>query len=245
MISKLASPSPAAAKILALRPARRSLLRQQVVEILRDAITECVFAPGGRLIERELGTMLGVSRTTIREGLRQLEAEGLLEITPNKGPMVALLGADEAAAVYALRGELEGYACALCAERATQDELDLLGQSVATMNVVAGAAPDFKALQQAKTEFYGRLYDAARNPELKKILQRLRARVTLIRGLEANREARMSESVQGARSILSELRKRDPAAARKAAQVHMSRAAALALEAMRSPARAEARSTVA
>src|SRR4051794_23051462 len=94
-----------------------SLLRQQVVDILRNAITECVFEPGGRLIERELCEMLGVSRTTLREGLRQLEAEGLLHLAPNKGPMVPSLTLTEASAIYALRAELEGFACAECARR--------------------------------------------------------------------------------------------------------------------------------
>src|SRR5450631_2619119 len=98
-----------------LKGAVPSPLRQQVVEILRKAITECVFEPGGRLIERELCEMLGVSRTTLREGLRQLHAEGLLDLAPNKGPTIPILSLKEAASVYAVRAELEGFACALSA----------------------------------------------------------------------------------------------------------------------------------
>lgn len=208
-------------------------LRVQVVDILRNAITDSVFEPGGRLIERELCERLGVSRTTLREGLRQLEAEGLLVLEPNKGPTVPSLTPEEAEAVYAVRRELEGFASAECARRASDDDRAALNASFDTMRRAA-AIEDFKALQMAKTEFFDRLYRAARNPELKQILQRLRARVTLVRVLDVNRKARVKESVEGARSILAAINKQDPTAARRAAELHIAKAAELALEAARS-----------
>jgi DNA-binding GntR family transcriptional regulator len=64
-------------------------LRQQVLEVLRSAILNFQFKPGDRLIERELCEMTGVSRTSVREALRHLESEGLVQNLPNKGPMVA------------------------------------------------------------------------------------------------------------------------------------------------------------
>ncbi|MBS0320769.1 MAG: GntR family transcriptional regulator [Proteobacteria bacterium] len=206
-------------------------LRLQVVEILRNAITECVFEPGGKLVERELCEQLGVSRTTLREALRQLEAEGLLVLTPNKGPAVASLDAGGAADAYALRAELEGYACAECAKRVTPADLaDLRTDLVAMTRAVA--AGDFNALQHAKTTFYDRLYDIAGNAELKRVLRLLRARVTLIRGLDVDRAARMRETVDGAKAIMEALARRSPAAARKAAEEHIRRAAALAIGAL-------------
>src|ERR1700760_466339 len=88
-------------------------LRQQVVDILRDAITSCLFEPGGKLTERVLCERLGVSRGTLREGLRQLEAEGLVRIVPNRGPMVTALTETEASECYALRAFLESEASAI------------------------------------------------------------------------------------------------------------------------------------
>lgn len=216
-----------------LREAVPSPLRRQVVDILRTAITECVFEPGGRLVERDLCERLGVSRPTLREGLRQLEAEGLLHIEPNKGPVVPALSREQAAAVYAVRRKLEGYACEECAKHTSDGDLQALRTSLELMTR-AMRASDFKLLQHAKTEFYSRLYDAAGNRELKEILQRLRARVTLIRGLDVNRATRTRESVEGARAILAALARRDPGAARRAAERHIDRAAALALDAARS-----------
>lgn len=216
-----------------LREAVPSPLRRQVVDILRTAITECVFEPGGRLVERALCERLGVSRPTLREGLRQLEAEGLLQIEPNKGPVVPALSGEQAEAVYAVRRKLEGYACEECARNASDEDLRALRASLEMMTR-ATRGSDFKLLQHAKTEFYSTLYDAAGNRELKGILQRLRARVTLIRGLDVNRATRTRESVEGARTILAALARRDPGAARRAAERHIDRAAALALEAARS-----------
>lgn len=206
--------------------------RQQVVDITRNATTECIFEPGGRLIERELCEMMGVSRTTLREGLRQLEAEGLLELTPNKGPVVPNLDYSEAANAYDVRRELEGFACAMCAERATADDLAELTRCFDAMKG-ALSNDDFTILQHAKTEFYGGLFDAAGNPELKLILQRLRARLKLCRGLMLNRAARIQESLDGARNILAALNARDPVASRQAEEQHIVKAAKLALDAMR------------
>lgn len=175
--------------------------------------------------------MLGVSRTTTREALRQLEAEGLLELAPNKRLVVANLDHHEAANVYAVRRELEGFACAQCAQRATPRDIAELTQCFATMTEALNE-DSFSRLQRAVTAFYDRLYKAAGNTELTNILQRLRARVTLIRGLEINRTARMHETVEGARSILAALTSGDPVAARNAAEQHIARAAKFAADAI-------------
>src|ERR1700678_320881 len=87
-----------------LRPI--STLRQQVIEGLRLCISDLTFRPGDRLIERELCEMLGVSRTLIREALSQLVAEGLVQIIPHKGPIVAVMTADEARGLYEVRAVL-------------------------------------------------------------------------------------------------------------------------------------------
>jgi len=213
-------------------------LRQQVVEILRKAITECVLEPGGRLSERELCAMLGVSRTTLREGLRQLEGEGLLEIYPNKAPVIVRLNEAETRAVYQVRRELEGLACELAAHRATSADFVALAQEVNAMEQ-AIAQGDFFGLQHAKTQFYDRLYDCGGNGELAHVLKRLRVRVTLIRGLNVDRAVRDAESLSGARAILKALRRRAPEAARRAATQHIDRVTDLAVTALRTAVGAE------
>src|ERR1700730_10311746 len=83
-------------------------LRDQVLDGLRQAIVEQRLPPGQRLIERELVEQIGVSRTTIREVLRQLTAEGLVTTIPQKGAVVAAPSPEEAADLYEVRAALEG-----------------------------------------------------------------------------------------------------------------------------------------
>ena len=85
-------------------------VRTQVIDNLRQAIIDRRFLPGQRLIERELVELTGVSRTSIREALRELTAEGLVTSVPNKGNVVTTVSAKEAAQLYEVRSALEGLA---------------------------------------------------------------------------------------------------------------------------------------
>ena len=109
-----------AQKASALRVSKdHETLREKTVERLREALLNQFFAPGDRLIERELCELTGVSRTSVREALRLLESEGLIETIPNRGPIVASLSAEDAQYIYEVREALEGLAGRLFAERAS------------------------------------------------------------------------------------------------------------------------------
>ena len=92
-------------------------LRALAVDRLRGAIIAGRFAGGARLVERTLCDQLGVSRSVVREVIRTLEAEGLVE-TARSGPIVARLDWAQAAQIYAIRRLLEAEAAAACATRA-------------------------------------------------------------------------------------------------------------------------------
>ena len=79
---------------------RAETLRSQIENTLRDAITTGTLAPGARLVERDLCERMGVSRTSVREALRRLEAEKLVQILPHKGPIVATMTKQKASEVY-------------------------------------------------------------------------------------------------------------------------------------------------
>lgn len=85
---------------------RTTTLRELVLEKMRTAILDARFLPGDRLVERTLCEELGVSRTVVREVLRHLEAEGLVDTVPNQGPIVAVLDLDRAAEIYEIRSLL-------------------------------------------------------------------------------------------------------------------------------------------
>src|SRR5579863_7708931 len=94
----------------------------QAVSKLRDAIVTGIFRPGDRLVESDLCTRLGISRPSVREALRGLEAERLVVIVPNRGPMIPILTVEMARQIYDVRALLEGEAAArFAAQSSTAD----------------------------------------------------------------------------------------------------------------------------
>jgi DNA-binding GntR family transcriptional regulator len=208
-------------------------LRQQVTDILRTAISRCQFEPGGRLTERELCEMLNVSRSTVRESLRQLETEGLVRITPNKGPMITALTETEARELYAIRTQLESYATAAFANNAGAHAIERLEEHLANMQT-AVEDENFDDLQSHKTQFYNTLFEGSGNQQLAVMLKQLRARNALIRGADHNRNERMRESVRGAEAVLRAVRNGDATAAAEASKTHLAHASEMAIDALRS-----------
>src|SRR5260370_39642893 len=94
-------------------------LRELTLEKLRDAISQGFYRPGDRLIERTLCDQLGVSRTVVREVLRHLETEGLVETVAHSGPIVARLDPAQGPETYAIRALLESGAARSCAANST------------------------------------------------------------------------------------------------------------------------------
>lgn len=204
-------------------------LRQQVLDGLRQAIIEGRLAPGARLTERELTEMMGVSRTVIREALRQLESEGLVAIIPNKGPVVRELSLTEAKDLYHIRAVLEGLAARLFIENAGEAQVRQLAQA---LDVVAGAYErgDAQEVLETKNRFYDVLFAGAHSETLSSMLGTLHARIWRWRALglsHPQRSAQRSrESVRNLRAMLAAIRKRDADAADRLTREEAQRAAA-------------------
>ncbi len=132
-------------------------VRQQVEQALRAAITGGSFAPCQRLIERDLCERLGVSRPSVREAMRQLESEGLIESQPNRGPVVARMTRQDVADVYGVRAALEAAAASRFATLATEADIADLA---ATVDAVAAAyeTAGVEAILLAKSQFYDVLF---------------------------------------------------------------------------------------
>src|SRR6187551_473798 len=105
-------------------------VRTQVAEILRQAIRDMRFQPGQRLIERELVELTGVSRTSVREALRELAAEGLVTAIPNRGTIVTSVSAEEARQLYEVRSSLEALAGRLFVEHASPAQRKALARAL-------------------------------------------------------------------------------------------------------------------
>lgn len=207
-------------------------LRQQVVELLRIAIVAGEFQPGERLVEQPLCDRFGVSRTVVREALRQMEAEGLVTMVANRGPVVATLGFEDVRAIYEVRAALEGLAGALFAKHASAAECADLIRAVDRVAEAYGKS-ELELWLEAKDAFYRVLFTGAHNDIAGDMIAGLHARVQLLRGLSLSSPGRAAQSLQELREIVDAAAvRRDPAIARSACELHIERAATVALAAM-------------
>jgi DNA-binding GntR family transcriptional regulator len=204
-------------------------LRKQVIELLRSAIISFEYEPGQRLVERELCERFEVSRTVIREVLRHLEAEGLIDLVPNRGPIVSLTSAADAAALYEVREALEALAAACCAERATPAQKSQLRRS---LSAVATAYRRGVLLDElaAKDEFYRVLCEGAQNPVIGSMLRTVQARVQMLRGLSLKTRGRPEESLAELERVVAAIERGDRQAASRLAAEHVRSAAKVALQ---------------
>ena len=202
---------------------RPETLRHQVENVIRQAIMSGRFAPGARLIERELCETLGVSRTSVREALRRLEAEKLVRSVPHKGPVVAIMSKQEAAELYAIRGLLEGFAAGEFARIADDAAIAQFGEKAKALRVQA-LAQDQAGVLKAKTELYDVLLDNCGNGLVKEILTSLYSRVNLLRATSLMHPDRLPTSLREIDKLFKALKARDASAAEAAARLHVSNA---------------------
>nr|MDT0660727.1 GntR family transcriptional regulator [Micromonospora sp. DSM 115978] len=206
-----------------------ALIRSQVLENLRQAILDRRLAPGQRLIERELVELTGVSRTSVREALRELAAEGLVTAIPNKGMVVTSVSPEEARQLYQVRSALEALAGRLFVENATAVQRRALVRALE--RVERQAAKDAPILA-AKDDFYDVLFEGGGNEALRAVVGGLHARVSMLRSLSTSVPGRLEHSVKELRSIVDAVMAGDAEAAAAACARHVEEAGRVALLAL-------------
>lgn len=206
---------------------RHAPIREQVASILRDAIVDMRLRPGQLLIERQLCEMTLASRPSIREALRQLEAEGLVESHNGRGTYVTVISPQTAKQVYQVRTELEGLAAQLFAENADDGPRQEFAAAVKRLDdMVRGqdSEPNSAEILAAKNEVYDILFRGADNPILHQMVGTLHRRVNQLRALTLAQPGRPAESVREIKDISKAIESRDGEAARKAASYHVQQA---------------------
>jgi GntR family transcriptional regulator, trigonelline degradation regulator len=203
-------------------------LRRQVLDELRQSIIAGRLNPGERLVERELIAMMGVSRTVIREALRQLESEGLVAIVPNKGPIVRTLTVEEARDIYAIRAVLEGLAARLFTEQAGQAQIARLERALSVVEKAYDSG-DVDSMLETKNNFYEVLFDGAKSETLASMLAILHGRIWRWRGLGLTHPNRSPErdrqSLKNLRALVQAIRVHDAASAEQILRDEVSKAA--------------------
>jgi DNA-binding GntR family transcriptional regulator len=211
---------------------RRSMtLRERVVDILRQAIVDLRFPPGTHLRERELCDLLGISRTSLREALRHLESERLIETVPYKGPVVVALTAQDARDLYQVRAVLEGLVGGLFVENATEQHIEDLRQ-VAEEMAVSARKDDAKATLEIVAKFYQVLFDGSGNQICAQFIQSLNTRIYMFRRMSLASEGRVDAMMAEVERILDAATRRDGDALRNACIAHVDAACAAVMRQM-------------
>ncbi len=199
-------------------------IHKQLLEGIRRAIVTGELKPGQKLKEADLSASAGVSRTIVREALRQLETEGLITATRNKGAMVRSLSIDEAKDIYCIRAFLEGLAARLFTERATPAHVDRLAVAVeATLE--AYRTWDVKRILARRDAFYEALLAGVGSEVLAVTLRSLNARIAHWRAVPLSHPGRSKKREKEVhnelKQLLQAIRNRNALAAETAARAHV------------------------
>jgi len=204
-------------------------VRAQVLDNLRQAIIERHLAPGQRLIERELVELTGVSRTSIREALRELAAEGLVTAIPNRGTIVASVTADEARQLFEVRSALEALAGRLFVQHASQARRAALAKALQRIERLAAKGAPMLAAQDS---FYDVLFEGGGNEALRAVIAGLHARVSVLRPLSLSVPGRPAQSIAELRAIVDAVLANDAEGAARACSRHVEEAGQVCLQAL-------------
>ncbi|OYX45038.1 MAG: GntR family transcriptional regulator [Rhodobacterales bacterium 32-67-9] len=206
-------------------------LRELAVERLRQAIISGRFSGGDRLVERTLCDQLGVSRSVVREAIRYLEAEGLVEIRPRSGPMVARLDWQSARQIYDIRRLLESDAAAACARVADAAVAARLRGALA--EIKRSSAEGMRAeLYAATTDFYEVIFRSAGQTVAWEIVQRLNGRISRLRALTLASTNRQLSGPAHMERICEAICANQPVAAAAAVNDHLRDAAEIARQSL-------------
>lgn len=158
----------------------RHRLHDTVVEHLRNLIVEAVLAPGTKLNERELCETLGISRTPLREALKVLAAEGLIDILPNRGASVSKLSETEIWETFELMSGLEAMSGELACERITPVELAEI-KALHYAMLACKAQNDLPGYYSRNHAIHNKINEAARNSVLHQTYLTLNRRLQALR----------------------------------------------------------------
>lgn len=198
-------------------------LRKLVSEKLREAIQSSVLKPGQRLMEIQLAEALGVSRTPVREAMRELEMEGFVIMIPRRGTYVSDLSLKDITQVFEIRTVMEELAASLAAVRITEEELAELERILVRISgyIRANNQADFL---KADVQFHQILYEASRNKWLIEIINNLQDHLMRFRSISTRYPGRLAQTWEEHRQLVEAIASHNVEKAKKVAVFHMTNA---------------------
>jgi len=206
-------------------------LRTKIIAALRGAIETGVLAPGTRLIEKDLCDQLNVSRTSLREALRELQAEGIFEPDSARGLTVAKISREEAENAYRIRSVLEALVVEQFIESAGDAQMRELVRDGEALKL-AYQSGELQKIIESKRAFYDRICSGAANAIAFDIINRLVLRTSSLRRHSLMRKERQAQSIKEIDRLVKAILKRDVETARAAAIDHTKNSARSALGAV-------------
>ena len=211
-------------------PIGRRPLHEEAVDRIRDLIVQGTLAPGARLNERELCDQLGISRTPLREAIKMLATEGLVELLPNRGAVVAPLEPERLAETLHVMGALESLAGELACRNATPAqiaEIRALHEDMVRMHAHGDLAAYFRYNQA----IHLKIVEASRNQVLANAYRQLNANVRRARYMANLSRERWDSAVREHEEILAALQARDVPRLKRLLQEHLAHKLASVLNA--------------
>jgi len=195
-------------------------LRAKVFKYVKSQIINGTFRPGEVLLESKLSDDLGVSRTPVREALRLLEVEGLLETTPKKGTVVLGISQKDVGDIYAIRQLVEGLAARWAAEHVSPGDLREMEKTLDLMEFYI-QKNDLDEVVALDTKFHQLIYEASASKILNLTLSNLHQYVQLARVESLKVPQRIDHTISEHRAILEAFQRHDPDAAEQAMTQHV------------------------
>jgi GntR family transcriptional regulator, rspAB operon transcriptional repressor len=212
------------------RALKTSSLREIAYREIRARILRAEYEPGLALSEYQIATALALSRTPVREALKQLEQEGLVRSVPKRGVFVTELTVTDIDEIYQIREQLEVFAARVAAESMADDEVDeLAAQLERAMQTSSITTEAF----QADIHLHEAIIASTRNVRLAQILATLSDQVHRIRALSPRSPGRLNAALEEHVAIVESLKRRDPDAAASAMRIHLEHARDNAVQLLR------------
>ena len=199
---------------------QRTSLRDQVFQKLRKDILNGKYQAGDELVENTLGKEMGVSRTPVREAIRQLELEGLVQLIPNKGAVVNGISVKDMEDIFSIRSRLEGLCAGWAAKYRTEEELEEMEEVIYMSRFHAGKE-HYEQVLELDTRFHELMYEASHSRILAHTLGDFHQYVQKARKISITSRVRSRKSNEEHGMILEAIRAQDVARAETLATQHI------------------------
>ncbi|MCI7812642.1 MAG: GntR family transcriptional regulator [Robinsoniella sp.] len=195
-------------------------LRGRVFHQIREDILSGKLKPNEELREVAIGEEMGVSRTPVREALRQLELEGLVRIVPNKGAYVTGISAKDVLDIYSIRARLEGLCARMAATAIKKEQLNQLDEII-FLSKYHEQQQHYEQLFMLDSKFHEVLYEACDSQILEHLLKDFHHYVQRVRKSSLSQQQRAEKSTREHEAILGAIRQKDPECADRLATLHV------------------------